>query len=158
MPYSLIMDIKKTCAFTGHREVKDDLDIGLLTKTVKEFIEDGYDTFLSGMAMGFDLIAASVVLDLKKDYPHIKLIACVPCSEQERYFSAAEKKKYNYIIEKCDEVKTLSSHFYRGCMQARDRFMVDNCSLVIAYRRTNTGGTHYTVKYAAEQLKKICLL
>lgn len=158
MPYSLIMNIKKTCSFTGHREVKDDLDIGLLNNTVKDFIEEGYDTFLSGMAMGFDLIAASVVLNLKKDYPNIKLIACVPCSDQERYFSAAEKKKYNYIIERCDEVKTLSPHFYRGCMQARDRFMVDNSSLVIAYRRTNTGGTHYTVKYASEQLKKICLL
>lgn len=158
MPADLIKNIDKTCAFTGHRNLGGDLDTDYLVKVLKEFIDGGYDTFLCGMAAGFDLLAAQTVAGLKENYPHLKLIACIPCEGQSRYFSAEEKKKYDEILKNCNQVKVLNGRYYKGCMQMRDRFMVDNSSLLIAYRRTNTGGTHYTVKYALSQNKKICLL
>lgn len=33
----------------------------------------GYNTYLCGMAIGFDMICAETVIDLKKSYPNIKL-------------------------------------------------------------------------------------
>lgn len=152
------MEIQKTCAFTGHRQIENDLDAEYLKKIISEFIESGYDTFLCGMAVGFDMIAAETVLELRENYPQIKLVACVPCKGQSRYFTGAEKQRYDKILSECAEVKILSSRYYNGCMQARDRYMVDNCSLLIAYRRKNEGGTHYTVKYALSQNKRICLI
>lgn len=41
-------------------------------------INYGYIYFISGMALGFDIIAAETVLQLKKDFPQIKLIAALP--------------------------------------------------------------------------------
>lgn len=152
------MNIEKTCAFTGHRQVGDDLDVGYFKKILTAFIDDGYSTFLSGMAAGFDIIAAELVVELKKTYPEIKLIACVPCEEQSKYFSPDEKQRYKRVLQNCDEVKVLSTHYYKGCMQMRDRYMVDNSSLLIAYKRENRGGTYYTLKYALSLNKKICLL
>ncbi|MDE7257476.1 MAG: DUF1273 domain-containing protein [Clostridia bacterium] len=152
------MEMQKTCAFTGHRQVENDLDTELLEKLVVEFTEGGCNTFLCGMALGFDMIAAETVIKLKREYPHIKLIACVPCDGQSRYFPRDEKLRYDRIINECDDVKILSSRYYNGCMQARDRYMVDNSSVLIAYRRKNEGGTHYTVKYALSQNKRICLI
>ncbi len=152
------MDIQKTCAFTGHREIGNDLDAEFLKKLIVEFIESGYDTFLCGMAIGFDLLAAEIVLKLKEKYPHIKLIACVPCHGQSKYFSYTEKLRYNKVLGASDEIKVLSERYYSGCMQARDRYMVDNSSVLIAYRRKNEGGTHYTVKYALSRNKRICLI
>lgn len=151
------MNTEKTCAFTGHRIIKENLDVAGISQIVEQFIEEGYDTFLCGMAMGFDLIAAEIVLKMKEKYGHIKLIACVPCPSQERYFPEEQKKRYSSIIEKCDEVRILNDHYYNGCMQMRDRYMVDNSSLVIAYYRTHTGGTYYTVNYAAKNNKKLCV-
>ncbi len=152
------MDINKTCAFTGHRDVRDDLDIKALTELVQTFIDGGIDTFLSGMARGFDLIAAEVVLKLKEKNPHIKLIACVPCPNQEKYFNDEDKEKYYSVLKRCDEVKVLSEKYYKGCMHTRNRFMVDNSCKLIAYDRAQDGGTVYTVGYAAKHDKEIFVI
>lgn len=152
------MEVEKTCAFTGHRAVNGDLDLQLFKDCVKGFIEQGYDCFLCGMAMGFDLIAADTVLNLKEEYGHIKLVACVPCPNQERYFPEEEKIRYGRILSLCDSVINVSGHYYKGCMHTRDRFMVDNSSVLIAYERSNSGGTHYTTTYAHSLNKKICII
>ena len=152
------MDIEKTCAFTGHRAVGNALDISLLTECVKGFIEKGYDTFLCGMAIGFDLIAAQTVLSLKEQFDNVKLIACVPCPGQERFFPDGEKEKYSDILSKCDQVITVSAHYYKGCMHTRDRFIGANSSVLIAYERPATGGTHYTPTYARSLNKKILII
>ena len=38
--------------------------------------------FISGMAIGVDMIAAEIVLELKKDYPQITLECAIPCETQ----------------------------------------------------------------------------
>lgn len=152
------MDINRTCAFTGHRETENDIDLPYIEDCVRGIIGEGYDTFLCGMAWGFDLLAASAVLRLKSEYPHIKLIACVPCPGQERNFPADEKIKYGEIIKNCDEVRVLSKNFYKGCMYARNRYMVDNCAALLAYERRQEGGTHYTLKYAKDKSKRIFIV
>ncbi len=142
------MDIKTTCAFTGHRNVGDDFSVKKLTLLLEKLIQNGIDTFLNGMARGFDLIAAQCVSELKKSYPDIKLIACVPCPDQDKYFTEEDKKTYASVLENCDEVKLLSRKYYKGCMFMRNRYMVDNCSVLVAYDRGYDGGTDYTVGYA----------
>ena len=151
-------NIAGTCAFTGHREVEDNFDELRLGEVISSYIEEGYSTFLCGMAVGFDMIAAEIVLKLKKYFPEIKLIACIPCEGQTKYFKSDEKRRYESILKNCDEVKVLSDHYYNGCMQARDRYMVENSSLIIAYKRVNQGGTYYTLNYALSLNKRICLV
>ncbi len=50
----------------------------------------------------------------------------------------------------------ISKEKKKGCMHARNRYMIDNSSLCIAYMTRQSGGTAYTVKYAQENGKKIC--
>lgn len=152
------MDINAVCAFTGNRDIGEDLDTILLEELVQNLIDGGVDTFLDGMARGFDLIAAEVVIKLKENNPKIKLIACVPCRGQEKYFSCEDKQKYYYVSEKCDEVRILSERYYKGCMLARNRYMVDNSGLLIAYDRNSDGGTKYTLSYAAKKGKEIFVI
>ncbi|MCM1545515.1 MAG: DUF1273 domain-containing protein [Clostridiales bacterium] len=152
------MEIEKTCAFTGHRQLEEDFDDTHFKEVLISFIEDGYNAFLCGMAMGFDMLAAEHVLKLKENYPEIKLVACVPCEEQSKYFPAEQKARYKKILQSCDDVRILNPHYFKGCMQLRDRYMVDNSSVLIAYKRVNEGGTFYTLKYALSENKKICLL
>ena len=49
----------------------------------------------------------------------------------------------------------ISKEKKKGCMHARNRYMIDNSSLCIAYMTKHTGGTAYTVEYAQENNKKI---
>jgi uncharacterized phage-like protein YoqJ len=147
-----------SCAFTGHREVNDYLDGQLLEKCLKNLIDQGVNTFYNGMAKGFDLLAAELVLKLKRTYPQIKLIACIPCLGQEKSYSDEDKSRYAAILEKCDDIKIISRTYYTGCMFARDRYMVDNSDYLVALLRHTHGGTYYTVSYAKSKNKPIIVV
>ena len=74
----------KACAFTGHRPGKLPWGYDEKAATCMEFkfrlresleylIGKGYVDFLSGGALGFDLMAAEMVLSLREKYPWIRL-------------------------------------------------------------------------------------
>ena len=69
----MTMDITKSVAFTGHRSERI-LQVRMLylyldiVSQVKRLYSLGYRYFLSGMAEGFDLLAAQAVADLKMEY------------------------------------------------------------------------------------------
>ena len=75
----------KSCAFTGHRPQnlpfgfrEDDERCTTLKKILKEQIvslitDESVTHFISGMALGVDMYAAEIVLELKKTYPDITL-------------------------------------------------------------------------------------
>ena len=136
----------KNCVFTGHRDLGDDFSKSRLKKTIEGLIKEGVENFYNGMAIGFDLIAAECVLSLRKKHPQVKLIACVPCYGQEKYFSETDKRRYVKILKKADETVTLADHYYQGCMQNRDKYMVEKADVMIAYCKKTTGGAAYTVK------------
>lgn len=144
----------KRCAFTGHRKDFGDFDKGLLDRVILNLIHGGTDEFLCGMALGFDLAAAEIVLKYKKIYP-VRLIACIPCEEQSKFFNEKTAEKYHRILGCCDDRIVLAPRYFSGCMHARDRFMVDNCDVLVCYLRKNYGGTFYTVSYAKKRGVKI---
>ena len=144
---SILQHQIKTCAFTGHRNLSDDFSVKELDKQIEEVIKKGVEIFYNGMAMGFDLLAAERVLAVKRKFPQIKLIACVPFYGQEKYFSETDKKRYDKILKKADEVVTLSEKYYKGCLHERNRYMAERGDILIAYCKEETGGTAYTVKY-----------
>ena len=135
-----------TCAFTGHRSFYDGFSPRKLKKAIKDMILQGVTTFYNGMAMGFDLLAAEKVLELKKRFPQVKLVLCIPCYNQERNFSEQDKLRYQNIYKKADEKALLSDVYYRGCMQNRNRYMAERADVLIAYCNKKEGGAAYTVK------------
>lgn len=145
------------CAFSGHRVLKSDFDNQLLYRVTENLIRTGTEEFLCGMARGFDLAAAQCVLELKKNYD-IKLVACIPCLTQSESFSKKDREIYEKVIENCDEKVILSENYYRGCMQVRNRYLVENCDVLVCYLREESGGTFYTVKYAEELEKHLVKL
>ena len=105
----------KTIAFTGHRpeklygyDLKNDKYIKLnafLEKLLEEkIIHEGYDTFISGGALGFDTVVFLSVKNLKKKYPHIKNILAVPFRNQSNKWSQKDINIYNYMKSIADEV------------------------------------------------------
>ena len=135
------------CVFTGHRELGEDFSPTKLKKTIKALMEDGVEVFYNGMAMGFDLLAAEQVLALKKKFPNVKLVACIPYYGQENNFSVHDKRRYVKVLKKADEQVLLSEEYYRGCLHQRDRYMVDLADVMVAYCVKDKGGAAYTLAY-----------
>lgn len=155
-------------SFTGHRpdklpyaSEKDPSCIGLkkrLEETVRELIADGADMFYSGMALGVDMWAAELVLKLKEEFPYITLTAVIPCPEQADKWGEALQSRYNGILARCDKIITTSPHYENGCMQKRNRALVDLCDILVAVFDGSRGGTMQTVKYAKDKRKNIVML
>ncbi len=141
----------KTCAFTGHRKLEEDFSEEELKKVVKCLIEEGVETFYCGMAAGFDLYAAEAVLSYKNKYPNIRLIACIPCENQEKSYVETDKKRYVEILKNVEEKVQLYERYFNGCMLVRNRYMADRADILVAYFKNPTGGTAYTVKYYREK-------
>ena len=146
------MDVRsQTACFTGHRKIpaeSAEIIASNLRKTLIEQINNGYRYFGAGGALGFDTLAAQTVLELKKEYPDVKLILVLPCLSQTRGWSARDIEIYEAIKSKADKVVYTSQEYTRGCMHKRNRHLVDNSSSCICYLTESTGGTAYTVDYA----------
>ena len=149
-------DIKTTCCFTGHRVLKNDYDLYRLEEVLNEVISKGYVTFLVGMAKGFDMKCFETLLSLNNK--NIEIIACVPCKNQDQGYSKEDKIRYQNLLKKASKVIYLGEEYVNGCMQIRNRFMVDNSSLLIAYMYAERGGTLYTVNYAKKKEKDIIFI
>lgn len=145
---------EKTCCFTGHRDISP-LDYGrvkdALYKAVKNLIEEGVVYFGCGGALGFDTMAAKTVLDLKKEYPHIKLIMVYPCKNQTEFWQKRDIEIYDHIRAACDKHVYVSETYTKACMFKRNRHLVDHSRYCICYLTRAGGGTRYTVNYALEQ-------
>ena len=148
----------KTACFSGHRKIPPE-DLPMVKKKLKEIliesIENGYRYFGAGGALGFDTVAAMTVLELKSVYPDIKLILVLPCKNQTKGWSETDIQKYEWIKSKSDKVVYTSEHYFNGCMQKRNRHLVDHSSLLISYYREIKGGTEYTIGYAERMILRI---
>ena len=142
---------ERTVCFTGHRKIPPER-MDILARRLKtilvDLIEKGYQFFGTGGALGFDTIAAQTVLELKMQYPDVKLILVLPCLSQTRGWSARDIDIYEDIKSKADKVVYTSQEYTRGCMHKRNRHLVDNSSVCVCYLTESTGGTAYTVDYA----------
>ena len=125
----------KVC-FTGHRKIADSKLLSLkreLRKTIEELIEKGTDEYIAGGALGFDTLAAITVLGLKSKYPHIKLSLYIPCPEQDIKWEEDEKALYRDILENADEVKCISQGYTDTCMRERNKAMIEDADICVAY-------------------------
>ena len=149
---------EKTVCFTGHRTIpmlKKWKIEKKLKETLEALIDNGYCYFGAGGALGFDTIAAQTVLGLKKKHPEIKLILVLPCKNQTRGWEEKDVSVYESIIEQADKVVYTQEHYDRGCMFKRNRHLVENSSVCVAYLTEEKGGTAYTVNYANQKGVKV---
>lgn len=142
---------EQTCCFTGHRDVPTELKPDIVKQLeciLRNLIGKGIRYFGCGGARGFDLMAADIVLQLKKELPHIRLIMVLPCQNQTRGWRGEDLRHYERVLSQADKVVYVQEEYTPGCMQKRNRHLVNNSSVCVAYCTRRYGGTAYTVEYA----------
>lgn len=148
----LKFDRTVSAAFTGHRFYdfsQREFIQERLSSAISEAYDHGIRNFISGFALGIDLMAAQLVQSLKCDLPGISLTAAIPFEGQAERYNIYDKRVYRRLLELADKVIVLSDYYYPRCFFDRDKFMVENASYLIAYYDgREKGGTYYTVKKA----------
>lgn len=151
--------ICKTCAFTGYRPSKmpwgyDETDARCvefrfrLREALEYLIGQGYTDFLSGGALGFDQMAAEIVLSLREKYPWVRLVMVIPFDGQADKWSREQRGRWLEIIEASDRVIRISHEYDKGVFFKRNHYLVENADLLLAAFDGQPGGTAGTVAYA----------
>lgn len=152
------MEKTNTCCFTGHRRLPNDKIARLtmrLEQEVDALIHRGVTHFISGGALGFDQMAASLIVIKKKMGSSIRLIFALPCRNQDALWHEEQKKFYHDLLDEADEIVYVSKEYTYDCMKKRNYYMVDRSAYCICAQIYETGGTAQTVRYAKEKGLKV---
>ena len=102
------MNRQRCCCFTGHREDKLQRPqkevLEDLKREIIQAVEDGFTTFITGMAYGVDIWAGELILELRKKHRDIHLIAAVPFEGFDSHWNESWRKRYRRLLKKADEV------------------------------------------------------
>ena len=145
---------QNTCCFTGHRKLpqkKIQRIVKRLNEEIDQLINQGITNFISGGAVGFDLIAASMVVAKKEMGAKIKLIFALPWRNQDEHWSDKEKDLYRSLLSEADEVRYISEEYNPDCMKKRNHYMVDNSEYCICAFIHRGSGTAQTARYAEQK-------
>lgn len=147
----------RTVAFTGHRDYDGCAD-ARLDVLLEGLYGEGFRTFLSGMAVGFDLAAAEAVLRLRALHGDVRLVAVVPFPGQAARFPARDRARYEAVLCAADRTEVVCPRYVPECYARRNDRLVEEASLLVAWYDGRRGGTHYTVgKARRERLATINL-
>ncbi len=144
-----------TCCFTGHRPEKlhaGEADVKmLLGKAIRQAVSEGYTTFISGMARGVDLWAAECVLEMRRENPSVCLICALPFAGFGDHWGQVWRTLYQEMLSQADGVEIICHQAVKSSFQKRNRWMIDQASLVLAVYNGSPGGTRNSVNYAEKQ-------
>jgi uncharacterized phage-like protein YoqJ len=116
-----------------------------LKEEIEKAIEDGFTTFITGMADGVDLLFVELVIEQKERHPHLFLEAAIPY--RNRLY--AKEPILRRCLEGCNGIHVQQDKYSSDCFMNRNRHRVALSSRVIAvYDGREKGGTLFTMRYA----------
>ena len=84
------------------------------------------------MALGSDMYFCEAVALFREDHGDITLEAALPCEDQAAKWSERQRNRYFKLIQQCDTETYVSRKYTPDCMMRRNKYMVDNSSVLIA--------------------------
>ena len=158
------MQKENTCCFTGHRNLPEgDVEaiVGKLDHAIKLLAHAGYEYFICGGALGFDMLAAERVIHAAKSNPKVKLVLALPCRNQtEKWVKEQDGielvRKYHAIRGFASAVYYIEDFYTSDCMKRRNYSMVERSSFCVAYYNHNfRSGAGQTYRRAEKDGLKI---
>ena len=139
---------KMKITFCGHSQVSNSGGVKNWLRTVTQnLIQQGATTFYLGGYGEFDSLAASVLREQKKQYPHIELILVLP-------YLNSSKGSFGYDSTLYPPLESVPPLF---AISKRNQWMVEAADVVVAYVLHNWGGAAMTLQHAKRKKKEIIL-
>ncbi len=148
----------KNCSFTGHRVILAEHVLPLtelLTKAIEYAYSNGCRNFYCGGALGFDTMAAKLIISMRMKYSDMRLFLLLPCKNQSENWTSSEMGMYDFILSEADEVIYTSEEYKRGCMKIRNERLAEVCDIMIAFCGRMQSGSAQTLKIAHSMEKTV---
>lgn len=145
------MSEAKICVFAGHRRLAHDIADEVREEIRRLITEDGVCEFWCGGMGEFDRLCAQIVRSLKREFPDIRLALILPALSASAMHMEAKAAAYDEIIV-CDASD--GAHFKRA-IPLRNRFMAQQCSVMLAYLQRDHGGAYDSARWAIKNKKPL---
>lgn len=136
----------KTVVITGHKKQEIGLwnekhpafpylKLAYQQKMIRAMEEDGVEWFLNSGAQGLELYSASWAIELRKDYPQLKLAMLLPFYDQEKQWKEDAQELYQQVLAKSDYVDYISKRAYAEPWQLaqKNRFLIERSEGLITF-------------------------
>ncbi|OIJ20073.1 hypothetical protein BKP45_10380 [Anaerobacillus alkalidiazotrophicus] len=129
----------------------------VLEKRLVSFIEDGLEWVIISGQLGVELWCGEVVINLKKQYPNIKLAVLTPYYNQEENWNDARKEQYQNVLQRADYVDSITKRNYENPSQLKlkNQFIVEKSdALLVIFDDDKPGSPSYYITYAKARSEK----
>ena len=137
-----------SCFFIGHRET----DVALLPKikAAAEYLiqQQQVSDFYVGMYGNFDRLAGEAVIQLKHEYPDVRLFLVRPYHPADRHIEAPPGYDGTFYPDGMEAVSR------RYAIVKANRKMIDHCDWLIAYVTHTVSNAHNLLDYTVRRQKK----
>lgn len=133
---------------------------GRILPLLKIFVLKDVKTFITGGAIGFDMLIATMIVQLKLQRFPIKWVLALPCRNHNAKWTQAQKIEFEKLKKYANEIIYVSESYHVDCMRERNMYMVDNSDWCVCAYLTRSSGTGQTMNYARKlnkQIIEICL-
>lgn len=133
-------------------------------------VNQGKTRFISGGALGFDSMFFWAVNHLKKKYPEIENVLAIPfqnqyikwqSQQQHWYFEMLKRADHIFDVARIPEYSTMEDKqtppiplddYSNAKMKERNKFMVDQSGVIVAFYDGTYGGTSHCFNYAMNNI------
>lgn len=128
-----------------------------ISQHLHSFMDQGLEWVVISGQLGVELWAAEVVLQLKSDYPSLKLAILTPFLHQEKRWKDETKAYYYQIVQQADFVKSITNRPYESPsqLQIKNEFIVSKSdALLLLYDDETDGSPTYYLRSAKKRQQK----
>ena len=160
--YSGLTQKQQTCCLTGHRVIPPGEEQKIMVRAgniiTKLIREKNVRFFGVGGAVGFDMLAAEYLLDLReRREQQLKIVSVLPWPgwRETDDWTDDLREREERILRACDKVVYVRDEWEKNVFLLRDRMLVDGSAWCVSYCNRLRTGTSYTVRYAMEHGVKV---
>ena len=100
---------------------------------MRKLVSLGVTRFFTGGNLGFDTLAAQVVLRVREDHPEVRLALVLPSRDQADKWPQRAVETYEDIKSSSDEVIYTSETGGYGAILRRNRYMMDESDYCLCF-------------------------
>jgi uncharacterized phage-like protein YoqJ len=149
---------ESTCCFIGDQtlpRVSIEPLIKRLDYEIENLIGQNVTTFISGGALGFDMIATALVVFKKECYSYVRLCFALPCREFTQSWREDQKRFLQQLQEKADQVIHVGGRGEDDVKEEQYRYVIDQAAYCLYASLNPTEVIEQSLRYARQRKLKM---
>ena len=160
-------DRVKVLAITGYKPNelgiyrRDAPEIEYIKHTIKKrliaFLDEGLEWVVLSGQPGVEQWTAETVIQLKEEWPHLKLAVLPPFLNQEKIWPEDAQERYHALLQQADFTEAISKREYEnpGQLRAKNDFIIMKTdALLLMYNEEQPGTPKYYLEAAERRSQR----